>query len=79
MTDSSSYIGPILINGTLVVILGFFIKMWINGLKSSIDKLERDLGKKVDITVCERAHSLVDRQAHTHGTLGSAGEVITKG
>ena len=71
----------------LIVTLGFFIKVWINGVKSAneriekkldeaITKIEKELKSKVDIFTCERVHRIIDRHAHSHGSLGTSGEVI---
>lgn len=66
----------VLINGVLVSVLGFFIRVWINGINRSLEQLKKDVNSKVDIATCERTHRLIDRIAHTHGSLGSSGEVI---
>jgi hypothetical protein len=67
---------PIVVNAVLVIVLGFFIKVWINGIKEAIQKIEDELENKVDKALCDRAHFLVDRFSHTHGQHGAAGETI---
>jgi hypothetical protein len=60
-------------NSLLVVVLGFFIKMWIDDLKKSITKLQDE---KVDVKTCKLFHESIGKKVHSHGSLGQAGEVI---
>lgn len=42
----------IIANATVVAALGFFIKMWINGVNEKIRNIERRLDGKVGDTLC---------------------------
>jgi len=63
-------------NSALVVILGFFIRMWMASIKESLNEIKDDLDEKVSKETCGMHHKELRRGAHTHGILGSAGEVI---
>ena len=66
-----------LVNSALVVILGFFIRMWINSIKESLKEIKDELHEKVSKETCGLHHKELRRGAHTHGILGAAGEVIS--
>ncbi len=59
------------INSALIVALGFFIRVWIN-------RLEKDIEKKVDVIMCAERHGDTVQKCsilfkHRHA---SSGEVI---
>ena len=63
-------------NSLLIIILGFFIKSWMYGIKESINNINEKLEEKVDIKTCDGFHKEISKKSHTHGNLGTAGEVI---
>ena len=67
-----------LVNSVLVVALGFFIKSWMNDIKEKIRELKIELSGKTDSKMCERLHREIEQYAHTHGELGSSGEVVKR-
>jgi hypothetical protein len=66
------------VNSLLLVVLGFFIKMWISGIKTDIASVKTDLKGKADADICIRTHEAVDKLLHRHATVGSAGEAVYK-
>jgi len=51
--------------------------MWINSIKESLAEIKDELNDKVSREMCGAHHKDLRRGAHTHGILGSAGEVIS--
>ncbi len=75
----------IIVNAGAIGCAIFFIKLWMNTLKETQNKLREDNDKlrdrldlKVDVLSCDRMHRLVEKIAHTHGSTGSAGEMINR-
>ena len=66
------------VNSILLVVLGFFIKMWIIGIKEDIKIVKLELKDKADSETCKEIHNGVDRLLHRHATTGAAGEVVYK-
>jgi len=66
------------INTLLLVIVGFLIRLWINGVKESISEIHESMENKTDKELCEFAHGEIEKYAHSHATSGSAGEVIPR-
>lgn len=64
------------INSVLVLALGFFIKVWMNDLKDKVNDLKKELYGKMDTKTCDFLHKDIKKYAHTHGDLGSSGEVV---
>jgi len=71
------------LNSFLFMICFFFIKVWINSLGKTIDKMESRLNLKLDIITCEeRNHDMkatcADLKKHTHAptTTNGGGQVI---
>ncbi len=58
-------------NSALFVVGLFFIKKWINDLEKKIDG-------KAEKETCEKTHEILDRFAHSHATVGNAGEVVPR-
>ncbi len=52
-------------------ILGYFIKRWIQEIKSELDK-------KTDSKQCKLFHDIINARIHTHAKSGQAGEVIAR-
>jgi hypothetical protein len=66
------------VNTILLVLLGFFIKMWIGGIKTDIASVKADLKDKADVEICRLTHEGVDKLLHRHATVGTAGEAVYK-
>jgi hypothetical protein len=66
------------VNSLLLILLGFFIRMWITGIKDDIKDLREELKKKAEEETCLRTHAGVDKLLHRHALTGSAGEVVYK-
>jgi hypothetical protein len=69
----------------LIAVLGFFIKMWINGIKTDIlgvktdiAEIKADLKEKADTEICRRIHEGVDKMLHRHAVTGASGEAVYK-
>jgi hypothetical protein len=59
------------LNSGLLAVSLFFIKKWFSDLEKKIDK-------KAERETCESTHRMLDKFAHTHASVGSAGEVIPR-
>lgn len=65
-------------NAILLAVLGFFIKMWISGIRADLASVKEDLKTKASVETCRWIHEGVDKLLHRHATTGSAGEVVPK-
>ena len=70
----------IIANATVVAALGFFIKMWINGVNEKIRNIERRLDGKVGETLCcERRKSMKeDISELSTGTKDDVNEIYSR-
>jgi hypothetical protein len=75
----------IAVNTVLLMVVSFFIRQWITGLKDDIKaledgiiKIQRDLEKKAGLVDCVHTHEALDRLLHRHATTGTAGEAVYK-
>jgi hypothetical protein len=59
------------LNSGLIIVLGFFMKKWINDLERKIDG-------KADKTTCDKTHDILDKYAHSHALSGTSGEVVPR-
>lgn len=57
-------------NGVAYVILWFFVRMWINDVKKSIEKIFEKLDGKVSIDTCHTTHRSVDDDINRVESLG---------
>ncbi len=81
MTNSQILWG---LNSFLFVVCFFFVKIWINTLGKSLDKMEVSLAKKIDLITCNERHGATkktcdDMTRHKHAPVaenGTGGEVI---
>lgn len=60
------------------IILGFFIRMWMNGLRDQNVSLQLDLTKLKEETGlnCDKIHRGVNALLHTHALAGDCGEMV---
>ena len=47
-------------NSLLIVILGWFIRAWINGVKTDVDGMKKDVRDKADAELTEKEFGRVD-------------------
>jgi hypothetical protein len=66
------------LNSVLLILLGFFVRMWLAGIKEDIAELKSELKLKAEEETCRRTHEGVDKLLHRHALTGSAGEVVYK-
>ncbi len=65
------------LNSVLIVILGFFVRIWMVRLAADIAKIEAKIDIKVDATLCaermgstkETDHSARERNEREHGEI----------
>jgi hypothetical protein len=64
------------LNSVLLILLGFFVRMWISGIRDDIASIKRDLREKAEEETCRRTHEAVDKLLHRHAMTGSSGEAV---
>lgn len=66
------------INTALVGVVIFLVGIIGFLGKGRLERIEGDLAKKADTTLCSKTHEKVDRLLHSHALSGSAGEAVYK-